>query len=82
MQIIVVVSRTTTRKVIIEKFWKGQNEDLKKIQILMQGISIWIKIDEARLELNGENSIYGSRKAVGCFMINCDCKGCLNYIYK
>ena len=38
----------------------------------MQGISIWIKIDEARLELNGENSIYGSRKAVGCFMINCD----------
>ena len=41
----------------------------------MQGISIWIKIDEARLELNGENSIYGSRKAVGCFMINCDCIG-------
>ena len=40
----------------------------------MQGFSIWIKIDKARLELNGENSFYRSRKAVGCFIINCDCK--------
>ena len=56
MQIILVVSRITTIKVILEKIWKGQNEDLKKIQFLMEGFSIWTKIDGARLELTGENS--------------------------
>ena len=72
MQIIDAFFRTTIIKIILEIFWKDQNVYLKKIQILMEGFSIWIKIDKARLELNGENSFYRSRKAVGCFIINCD----------
>ena len=39
----------------------------------MERISIWLKIDGVGLEVNGENSIYGSRKAVGCFITYCDC---------
>ena len=39
----------------------------------MEGFSFWIKIEGVRLELNGKNSIYRSRKTVCLFTINCDC---------
>ena len=49
----------------------------------MEGFSIWTKINRARLELNGKNSIYRSRKTVCLFTINCDCTGdIVRYIYK
>ena len=73
MQIIDAFFRTTIIKIILEFFWKDQNVYLKKIQILMEGFSFWIKIEGVRLELNGKNSIYRSRKTVCLFTINCDC---------
>ena len=75
MQIIDVFFRTTITQIILEFFWKDQNDDLKKIQILMEGFSFWIKIEGVRLELKEENSIYRSRKTVCLFTINCDCIG-------
>ena len=73
MQIIDAFFRTTIIKIILEIFWKDQNVYLKKIQILMEGFSFWIKIEGVRLELNEKNSIYRSRKTVCLFTINCDC---------